>query len=374
MGRSGWGGSAAATGCRLVAIGLLLLTACQTDDLVQPGDEPGVLASGFWIPDGIAVIGEAEFLVADRGGDIHHYLDGEVTRLQGIPGSRTSDVYGGLLDVSLHPGFDQNRLVYIAYTDASWNLSVARFEFRSGRATNLEVVFESTEFSIGSRIVWEDASHFFLSFGVGGDPYPDPGPQDLSSDVGKIHRLTADGGIPSDNPILPGATGPSSIWSFGHRNPQGLVYDAQGGVLYATEHGPLGGDELNVVEAGANYGWPLFSYGLNYDNTAVSDMSEEEAGAASVLPVKYWGPDFRVAPSGLLAVDGVFLLGALNLQHLLKYDPVTDQTEVFMRRVGRVRDIAQLPGGDFLISIDAGTPSASDLGRVVRLSPGGEVR
>ncbi len=366
---------------RLMVLGLLVLSSCQADELVGSGDEPGVLASGFWIPDGIAVIGEEEFLFADRGGAVHHYVGGEVTGVGGIPQSRTSDVYGGLLDVSLHPRFEDNRLVYIAYNDAAFGLAVARFELRDDRARNLEVIYESNDFSIGSRIAWEDASHFFLSFGVGGDPYPVPGPQDLSSDVGKIHRLTADGQIPPDNPVLPGASEPSTIWSYGHRNPQGLHYDASQRTLYATEHGPLGGDELNIITAGGNYGWPLFSYGLNYDRTPVSDMAEEEAAAGSILPAKFWGPGFRVAPSGLLFVEdsqfpswnGAFLLGALNLQHLIRYDPITDETEIVLRRVGRVRDIAQLPSGKLLISVDAGSPSPSDLGRIIQLPPAGAV-
>jgi glucose/arabinose dehydrogenase len=339
--------------------------------------EPGVLASGYWIPDGIAVIGEGEFLFADRGGGLYHYNDGRVTGVRGLPPVRTSDIYGGLLDVSLHPSFPNSRLVYIAYVDASFDLAVARFELRDDRAESLKVIFESDEFSIGSRIEWEDPSHFFLSFGVGGNPYPDPGPQDLSADAGKIHRLMADGQIPQDNPILPGTSKPSTIWSYGHRNPQGLYYDASARKLYATEHGPLGGDELNIVLAGGNYGWPLFSYGLNYDRTPVSAMSEGAARAVSILPAKFWGPDFRVAPSGLLFVEGsqfaawngAFLLGALNLQHLLRYDPTTDKTEIVLRNVGRVRDIAQLPNGKLLIAVDAGSPKPSDRGRIIELSP-----
>jgi glucose/arabinose dehydrogenase len=267
--------------------------------------------------------------------------------------------------------------VYIAYNDASFDLTVARFELRDDRAENLSVIYKSDEFSIGSRIEWQDPSHFFLSFGVGGDPYPAPGPQDLSSDVGKIHRLMADGQIPRDNPILPGALKPSTIWSYGHRNPQGLHYDASERTLYATEHGPLGGDELNIVVAGGNYGWPLFSYGLNYDRTRVSDMSEDAARAVSILPSKFWGPDYRVAPSGLLFVEssqfaswnGAFLFGALNPQHLLRYDPATDETEIVLRNVGRVRDIAQLPSGKLLIAVDAASPKPSDRGRIIELSP-----
>jgi glucose/arabinose dehydrogenase len=362
----------------LLALLLLLLWSCGDDPTANGGmTEPGVLASGYWIPDGIAVIGEGEFLFADRGGALYHYVGGRVTAVRGLPRSRTSTIYGGLLDVSLHPSFPTSRLVYIAYNDNSFDLAVARFELRDDRAERLSVIYQSDEFSIGSRIEWEDPSHFFLSFGVGGDPYPAPGPQDLSADVGKIHRLTADGQIPPDNPILPGALKPSIIWSYGHRNPQGLYYDAVKRTLYATEHGPLGGDELNIVVAGGNYGWPLFSYGLNYDRTRVSDMSESAARAVSILPAKFWGPDNRVAPSGLLFVEGsqftswngAFLLGALRPQHLLRYDPATDETEIVLRNVGRVRDIAQLPSGKLLIAVDAGSPEPSDRGRIIELPP-----
>jgi glucose/arabinose dehydrogenase len=180
-----------------------------------------------------------------------------------------------------------------------------------------------------------------------------------------------------DNPILPGASEPSTIWSFGHRNPQGLYYDAVERTLYATEHGPLGGDELNIVLAGANYGWPLFSHGLNYDSTPVSDMTESAARAVSILPVKFWGPNGRVAPSGLLFVEGsqfaswngAFLFGALLPQHLVRYDPATDATEMVMRNVGRIRDIAQLPSGKLLIAVDARSPTPAHRGRIIELSP-----
>jgi len=160
----------------LLALLPFLLWSCRADDPTAHGvmTEPGVLASGYWIPDGIAVIGEGEFLFADRGGALYHYVGGGVTRVRGLPPSRTRGVYGGLLDVSLHPSFPNSRLVYIAYNDDSFGLTVARFELRDDRAERLRVIYESDEFSIGSRIEWEDPSHFFLSFGVGGDPYPDP--------------------------------------------------------------------------------------------------------------------------------------------------------------------------------------------------------
>ncbi len=364
----------------IAALALAFLPSCDSDDPAAPNFGPirvETLTTGYDVPDAIAVISEDEFLFAERSGALYHYDRGQVTEIRDIPQSVMADGYGGLLDVSLHPVYATNRLVYIAYNDTGFDLSVARFELMGDRAANVEVIYRANSFSIGSRIVWEDSSHFFLSLGIGGSPYPDAGPQDLGLDVGKIHRLTAEGSVPANNPILPGATAPTTVWSYGHRNPQGLVYDAAQGRLVANEHGPLGGDELNTVTAGANYGWPLFSYGLNYDGTGVSNMTETEAAGVSVLPDKAWGPNSRVAPSGLLLSQSPlfptwrrsFLMGAMYRQDLIRYDPITDETETVLDRVGRVRSIASLPGGQLLISVDAGSPNARDRGRILRLSP-----
>ena len=130
-----------------------------------------------------------------------------------------------------------------------------------------------------------------------------------------------------------------------------------------------GRDELNIVVAGGNYGWPLFSYGRNYDQSAVSNMSEADARAVSVMPAKYWTPDNRVAPSGLLSLDGAFLFGALRQQHLLRYDPSTDVTQIVFAKVGRVRDIARMPSGKLLIAVDRGSPKSADQGRIIEISP-----
>lgn len=187
----------------------------------------------------------------------------------------------------------------------------------------------------------------------------------------------ADGTVPSDNPVFDRARGPTSIWSYGHRDPQGLLFDSSEGLLYSTEHGPLGGDEFNLITAGENFGWPLFSYGLNYNGTPVSRMSEEEAGQSTVLPLHAWSRDFTVAPSGLEryrgdrfpSIAGQFLIGSLAQQRLLAYDPIADQTRILMNAVGRVRDVAELPSGDLLVALDAGSPYAGSPGRVIRVSP-----
>jgi glucose/arabinose dehydrogenase len=309
-------------------------------------------------------------------GKLVYLKDGRSITLDGLPETRTVESdrhYGGLMDVSLHPLFNDNRLVYLAYVDRDFRMVVARFHFTDLTIQDFAVIFASNEFSLGSRIEWEDDSHFFVSQGMAGVPRPDPGPQDLNSDGGKIHRLMDDGSIPADNPVLAGQPGPTSIWSYGHRDPQGLYFDKTEGVLYAIEHGPLGGDELNIIVKGGNYGWPRFSYGLNYDGTAVGDLSEDEADSLTILPLKSWGPSFNMAPSGLERVTlpsmGPRLVwGSLAQQRLIAYDVASGLTSVILDDVGRVRDVTQLPRGDLVVLVDTESSIRTNAGRVVRLT------
>lgn len=342
--------------------------------------ESKVIATGFTIPWSIEVLAEDEYLVTERMGGIYYINDGQSVKLEGLPETRTVQTdrpYGGLMDVSLHPSFDTNRWVYIAYVNDAYQMAVARFTFANQSVQHFDVIFESNAFSIGSRIAWQDDGHFFVTQGMGGSPKPDPGPQDLNHDGGKIHRLHADGSIPEDNPIFDEQSGPTSIWSYGHRDPQGLFFDAEEGVLYANEHGPFGGDELNIIQKGGNYGWPRFSHGLNYDGTPVGDLSEDEAGESTVLPVKAWGPLFSMAPSGLERLDeatfpavaGQFVWGSLAQHRLIAYDMSSDQTTIIGESIGRVRDVTQLANGELLLLIDSGSPKPSDPGRLVKLSP-----
>lgn len=365
-----------------LALVALIFVACDSKTPEFADVNVEVVASGFKIPWGIEVISETEFLFTERMGTLYHFENGETKALNGLPRTATVEVagltYGGYMDVSLHPEFDSNGLVYLAYVNEQYSMVVARFSFRNKAVEDVEVIFDSHAFSIGSRIAWSDASHFFVTQGFGGNPYPEPGPQDLTSSGGKIHRLMADGSIPPDNPTFDGATEePTSIWSYGHRDPQGLYYEASTGVMYANEHGPLGGDELNVINKGGNYGWPLFSYGRNYDGTPVSDMTEEAAKTTTVLPIKHWMEDFNIAPSGLLRLEnsafkhwnGSFVMGSLAQQRLIAYNDDTDETMILLDGIGRVRDVAQLPSGNVLLLLDARSPSFFDRGRIVKLSP-----
>ena len=336
-----------------------------------------VVASGFGIPWAVEVLGENDYLVSERFGSLVHVRDGEMIELEGLPAGQilpAPPLYlGGYNDVSLHPRFAENGLVYLAYVGTDYRMAVARFDFSDRTVRDVEVVFQSNAFSIGSRIAWPDDDHFFVTQGMAGYPYPDPGAQDLANHSGKIHRLLADGSVPEDNPVFDGAAGPTSVWSYGHRDTQGLLFER--GVLYSNEHGPLGGDELNVIERGGNYGWPLFSYGLNYDETPVGGMTEAEAAETTVLPLKAWDRTFNMAPSGLVrlegsafpAWDGAFVWGSLAQRRLVAYDPATDRTAILLDDAGRVRDVAQLPSGALLILRDATDLKARD-GQVVRVA------
>ena len=359
----------------------ILLSSCQKATLESDIDiDQEVLAKGFEIPWSIEVIGEKDFLFTERMGTLYHYQNGEVKIVKGIPETRTYRVdreYGGMMDISLHPEFASNRMAYLAYVDEDYHLAVARFKLKENAAEDLEIIFTSNQFSIGSRIAWQDKNHFYLTFGVGGTPKPEPGPQEVSDPRGKIFRLMADGSVPEDNPVLPGMSEPSGVWTYGHRDPQGLYYDVDDSTLYSSEHGPLGGDELNLIVKGGNYGWPLFSYGVNYDMTKVSDMTEEEAAKSTILPMKYWETTFRLAPSCLIKLknsnfnrwNGSFLMGALTYQHLVLYNPATDETEIVLPKAGRVRDVAQLPSGNLVILIEKSSPGWLDKGRIVKLTP-----
>ncbi|MBO6573838.1 MAG: PQQ-dependent sugar dehydrogenase [Rhodothermales bacterium] len=382
---------------RTLALFLTSIILASCDDGYVTGDAQGppgapattellsaqmeVVADGLIIPWGIEIIGENEYLLSERMGDVYHYRDGQMRSLEGIPESFTVEVaglvYGGIMDVSLHPGFAENRLVYFAYVNPQGLMSVARFRLGDQHAEDLEVIFESDSFSIGSRIAWLDEDHFLVTQGVGGNPYPEPGPQDLSSDAGKIHRLHADGSVPADNPVFVGSTRPTSIWSYGHRDPQGLWVDPEDGTVYSHEHGPLGGDELNIIRKAGNYGWPIHSYGVNYNRTEVTRISQEEAERTTVLPIQFWGEGLNVAPSGLERLegslfpewDGYFLIGSLPQERLIGYNAELDDTVILLDDLGRVRDVAQLPSGAVLLLIDTGSPRRTDSGRVVKLTP-----
>ena len=224
------------------------------------------------------------------------------------------------------------------------------------------VIFEALPYSktrhhYGSRLVFDNKGYLFVSVGERGNEKENP--QDLSRDLGKIHRIYDDGRVPEDNPFVktPGAR--PTIYSYGHRNPQGMYKNPTTGEIWANEHGPRGGDELNLIKKGANYGWPVISYGINYDGKPITALSAKEG---MEQPVAYWIPS--IAPSGMATVDGSkypawknnLMVGSLRFQYLnrcvMNGNKVVKQ-EQLLKNIGRVRNIETGPDGYLYVSVES---------------------
>ncbi|HEY0895056.1 MAG TPA: PQQ-dependent sugar dehydrogenase, partial [Sphingobacteriaceae bacterium] len=208
--------------------------------------------------------------------------------------------------------------------------------------------FSASGAHFGCRMVFDNQGYLYFSIGERGTK---PNAQTLANDLGKIHRIYDDGRIPKDNPFAGREGARASIWSFGHRNPQGMAYDAANDRIWAHEHGPKGGDELNLIEKGKNYGWPVTTYGIDYNGDIISKLKEKEG---IMKPVHYWVPSIGPCGMALVTSDryrgwkGSLLIGALALTHVSQ---VTLRGTAFagekklLDGIGRVRHVAQSPDG-----------------------------
>ena len=280
---------------------------------------------------------------------------------------------GGLLDIALHPNYKENQWIYIAYAkpvQGGATTAIMRFKLNGNELVEKKDIFLAkpfipADFHFGSRIVFDKDNFLFISVGERGTMDK---VWELNNDHGKIHRIYDDGRVPNDNPFSGQQNANATIWSYGHRNPQGMVYDAGNNRLWAVEHGPKGGDELNLVEKGKNYGWPKTSYGINYDGSVLTDKKEME-GVEN--PVRYWVPS--IAPCGMTQVTsdkypswkGNLLVGALSFRHIarVQLDGTKYVTEEkLIQDIGRVRDVEQSPDG-YIYAVTEGP------GLLVKLMP-----
>jgi len=386
---------------QIVLLSLVYLFSCQSSSIEVP-DSPypmsndsfsiDTIAQGFTIPYGIAIVDENEYFITDRIGKMFHYKDGNLIEISGMPKVVTfgtpgipAILHGGLMDISLHPNSSTNSWIYLSYLDSDGLAKVSRCKISNNTASPFETIFATRKTNYtgnGMRIVWEDDTHFFLNIGNSDFStymYPVLFAQDLHDDAGKIHRLKDDGSVPADNPIFDGFASPSTIWSYGHRDVQGLYFDKSTHTLFGVEHGPKGGDEFNIIEKGKNYGWPLFSYGINYDGLLASTISEDSAATFTVFPEHYWTvPTYdggqAIAPACLLKVDNSniaawndhFVFGSLAFRRLMKYNRKTKET-FGLNIEGRVRTIKQLPSGDMIALIERNDLTKSN-GMVVKIT------
>lgn len=303
-----------------------------------------------WLPDG-------RMLVTEKEGDILVFKKDKFTgeKLSGVP--EVSDAgQGGLLDIQLHPDFAKQPWIYISYSkpvQGGSTTTISRFKLKGNEVSDLQELFLAkpfvrADFHFGSRIVFDKSNFMYFSVGERGTQ---PKVQDLNNDHGKIHRLHDDGRVPKDNPFVGQKDANPSIWTYGHRNPQGMVYDATTDRIWAAEHGPKGGDELNLIEKGKNYGWPKTCYGINYDGTVLTPYKEME-GIEN--PVRYWVPS--IGPCGITIVTskrypdwkGNILVSALAFRHVarVQLNGTKYQTEEkLLQDLGRVRHVAESPDG-----------------------------
>jgi glucose/arabinose dehydrogenase len=271
---------------------------------------------------------------------------------------------GGLFDVVPHPDFARNGWIYLAFADPQKTAAgrdvamtaVVRGRIRDNAWVDQEVVYRAPletyrsagGVHFGGRLAFDRAGFLFFSIGERGNPAD---AQNLALPNGKIHRLHDDGRVPTDNPFVAKSGALPSIWSYGHRNPQGLRFDPASGWLWAHEHGPRGGDELNRIQAGRNYGWPLATFGINYNGTAITDVTTR---ADIEPPVTYWTPS--IAPCGLAIYTGerfpkwkanlfVSSLAAEELRRLKLKDGKVVEQEIIFKGLGRLRDVVQGPDG-----------------------------
>lgn len=329
------------------------------------------IASGLGIPWGMSFISDNQLLVTERSGGVR-LLDvssGDVRSLSNVPEVLVQG-QGGLMDVAVSPDYEKSGWIYFTYvkdvgidSDGATVLARAKLvddTFRDWQ--ELLVTKSATDKSrhFGSRIVFDSDGHVF--FGVGDRGVRDNG-QDLSNHAGSIMRLNRDGSVPADNPFSKNKKFLPEVWSVGHRNPQGLAFDTSNDRLWEIEHGPRGGDEINLIRAGANYGWPVISYGKEY--WGPFDVGEGTHRDDMEQPIKVYIPS--IAPGSLLlytgdalpAWQGNLFAGSLKLQHINRIVLSNDGAVIKEQRLledldERIRALVQSPQGWILFSTDSG--------------------
>ncbi len=351
---------------------IFYITSCISQEnppLIETPDQSKytteLIVDGIDIPWGMDFINEEELLVTDKKGTLYHVLRGVKTEVSGLP-----KVYvrgqGGLLDVALHPNFKSNGIIYLAISvniegDEGGNTALYRGTYEEFKVKNIELLYKAVPNTKkgqhwGSRIVFDDEGHLF--FGVGDRGNRDVNPQDLKKDGGKIYRLNLDGSIPDDNPFINLEGAKKAIYTYGNRNPQGLIFHYKTGELWEHEHGPKGGDEINILEKGKNFGWPVITYGINYSGTSITD---KRVMPGMEQPLYYWVPS--IAPSGMaFSTSGVYkdwegdlFVGSLKfkyLERLVIKDKKVIKREKILDEIGRVRNVKEGPDGYLYLGVD----------------------
>ncbi|MGH6899261.1 MAG: PQQ-dependent sugar dehydrogenase [Geminicoccaceae bacterium] len=323
------------------------------------------VATGLEHPWGMAFLPDGSILITERPGRLRLVRDGALDPepIEGVPPVYASG-QGGLLDVALDPGFASNQVIYLSYAaagDGGNSTRVARAALGDGRLEDLEVIFVAEPLvrssrHFGSRLAFDPQGHLLITVGERGDG---DRAQDPAGHNGSVIRLHPDGRVPADNPLVGVAGARPEIFSYGHRNAQGLAIHPATGVPWLHEHGARGGDEVNIVRPGGNYGWPVITYGIDYSGAPIGVGTHKDGMAQ---PVHYWVPS--IAPSGMAFYDGAafpewrgdLFVGALRAELLARLEldgeQVIDEERLLEGAIGRIRDVEVGPGGFLYLLTD----------------------
>lgn len=359
----------------LLIFSFLLLPVTQAQR-IQTGFDVLLVAEGLQFPWGMAFMPDGNLLVTEKIGQLRIITpDGRVSEpIKGVPAVLVQQ-QGGLLDIALDPEFSKNRLIYLSYSEpegSKASTAVAKAELKNGSLENLQVIFRQwpkTEGGVhfGSRLIFAPDGNLFITLGDRGDYSQEA--QQLGNHIGKIIRIRPDGTVPSDNPFVNDTKAKPEIWSYGHRSVQGAAIHPKSGELWIHEHGPKGGDEINIPQPGKNYGWPKASYGNHYNDIPIKS---EHAEQGFEEPIHYWTPS--IAPSGMVFYTGKqfpgwrdnLFIGALAGRHLVRLS--TDNKKIIneeklLINTLRFRDVEQGPDGALYLLTD------EENGKLLKLIP-----
>ncbi len=349
-----------------IILSIIAFNSCAQDkNPINTNHSYEMVVSDLSIPWGFVFLPDNSMLINEKDGRMIHFKDGKKTNIEGVP-----QVYnrgqGGLLDLALHPNYKENGWIYFTYASSEGdgeggNTALMRAKLKDNQLIEKELLYKATPNTtkgqhFGSRIVFDKNNYLYFSAGERGER--DINPQDITRDNGKIYRLNDDGTIPQDNPFVNEPNAKKAIYTYGNRNPQGMVLNPFTGEVWQHEHGPKGGDEINIVKSGANYGWPVISYGINYIGTKFTDKTAQEG---MEQPLHYWDPS--IAPSGMAFISsdnypgwkGDLLVGSLKFEYVDKCvlkDGKVVKEERLLNGLGRVRTIHQGPDGYIYVSIE----------------------
>ena len=323
------------------------------------------VVEGLDYPWGLSFLPGGRMLVTERPGRLRLVEDGQLhpEPVAGLP-EIAAEGQGGLLDVALHPDYADNGWLYLSYSgrgEGGLSTEVSRARLSDHRLSDVETLFVALPKSsggrhFGSRLAFDDAGYLYITLGDRGNR---PVAQDLADHNGSVIRLHDDGRVPADNPFVDQPNTRPEIYTYGNRNMQGASFDAATGRLWAHEHGPRGGDELNLVQAGHNYGWPMVTHGISYGGMPIG---EGETMPGVTDPVYYWDPS--IAPSGLTvyrgdafpAWQGDIFVGALKFQLLARLEMdgerVVAEERLLENQIGRIRDVVEGPDGYLYLLTD----------------------